>query len=92
MSQAERPATRRGADAIRAAIEEFELRQRLDEPDGSVRSSDRYDLSWAHGRIDAARRAAQADVVTADEALGWLAEIVGMELPDNGDEDAYDRD
>lgn len=73
---------RRDADAVEALIEEFELRSRIDEPDGSLERSGAYDLSWAHGRIDAARRAAEADVITADEALTWLATEVGRELPD----------
>lgn len=77
------PQTRRGAAAVEAAIEEFELRTRLDEPDGSVERSGDYDLSWAYERIDAARRAADADVITSDEALAWLATEVGRELPDD---------
>lgn len=77
------PRTRRGAAAVEAAIEEFELRTRLDEPDASVARSGDYDLGWAYDRIDAARRAADADVITSDEALAWLAAEVGRELPDD---------
>ncbi len=73
---------RRDADAVEALVEEFELRSRIDEPDGSGVRPGSYDLSWAHGRIDAARRAAEADVITADEALAWLAAEIGRELPD----------
>ncbi len=82
---------RRGAAAVEAAIEEFELRTRVDEPDGSVAEPGSYDLGWAAGRIDAARRAADADVITSDEALEWLASEVGRELPDEGLEDEHDR-
>lgn len=85
------PRDRRGAAAVEAAIEEFELRTRVDEPDGSVAEPGRYDLSWAAGRIDAARRAADADVITSDEALEWLAGEVGRELPDEPLEDEHER-
>lgn len=80
--------TRRAAAAVEALIEEYDLRTRIDEPDGASIQPGTYDLSWAHGRIEAARRAAEADVVTADEALEWLAAEVGRELPD----DALDED
>lgn len=72
----------RGAQAVEAAIEEFEVRERIDEPDVSAQRPGDYDLGWAHDRIEAARRAADADVVTAEEALDWLAAAVGRELPD----------
>ncbi len=72
----------RGPKAVEAAIEEFELRERIDEPDASAARPGDYDLGWAHERIEAARRAADADVVTAEEALDWLAAAVGRELPD----------
>lgn len=85
------PRTRRGSAAVEAAIEEFELRARLDEPDASVAKQGDYDLGWAHSRIEAARRAAAADVVTADEALEWLANEVGRELPTDVFDDDYDR-
>lgn len=85
------PSKRRGAAAVEAAIEEFELRERLDEPDGSIAASGDYDLAWAHGRIDAARRAAEADVITAEEALEWLAEAVGRELPTEDLDEEYER-
>jgi hypothetical protein len=87
------PRTRRGAAAVEAAIEEFELRERLDEQGPEAADPGDYDLSWARGRIDTARRAADADVVTADEALAWLAEEVGRELPTSAlDEDDYARE
>ena len=82
--------TRRGAAAIEAAIEEFDLRTRLDEPDGSVDRIGDYDLAWARDRIDAARRAAEADIVTSEEALAWLAAEVGRELPDDQPDEALD--
>lgn len=81
MSERAPRSTRRGADAVEAAIEEHELRTRIDEPDASGAASGDYDLSWAWSRIEAARRATAADVVSADEALGWLAAQVGRELP-----------
>ncbi len=84
---AQRPRTRRGAAAVEAAIEEFELRSRLDEPDASVTEPGDYDLGWAYGRIEAARRAADADVISSEEALTWLAAEVGRELPDELDEE-----
>lgn len=80
--------TRRGAAAIEAAIEEFDLRTRLDEPDGSMDRVGNYDLTWARDRIDAARRAADADIVTSEEALAWLAAEVGRELPDDDPDEA----
>ncbi|TVR37636.1 MAG: hypothetical protein EA388_01270 [Nitriliruptor sp.] len=80
--------TRRGAAAIEAAIEEFDLRTRLDEPDGSMDRLGNYDLAWARDRIDAARRAADADIVTSEEALAWLAAEVGRELPEDDPEEA----
>jgi hypothetical protein len=83
MTERVSPRRRRGAEAIEAAIEEFELRTRMDEPDASVSEPGDYDLSWALGRIDAARRAAEADVITADEGLAWLASEVGRELPED---------
>jgi hypothetical protein len=83
MTERVSPRKRRGAEAIEAAIEEFELRTRMDEPDASVSEPGDYDLSWALGRIDAARRAAEADVITADEGLAWLASEVGRELPED---------
>ena len=84
----QRPRTRRAAAAVEALIEEYDLRSRIDEPDGATVAPGSYDLSWAHGRIEAARRAAEADVVTAAEALDWLAAEVGRELPD----DSFDED
>ena len=81
--------TRRGSAAVEAAIEEYELRERTDEPHRPAAPAGDYDLAWVRGRIDAARRAADADIVSADEALSWLAAEVGQELPDDAplDED-----
>lgn len=84
MSNMETPRQRRGPQAVDAAVEEFEIRTRLDETDSGVAATGNYDLGWAAGRIDAARRAADADVITPDEALDWIAWEVGRELPDDG--------
>jgi len=71
-----------------AAVEAFELSQRLDEPDGSYRPDGDLDLSWARHRIQTARRAAAADVVTAEEALEWLAATMADDRADEvGDEE-----
>jgi hypothetical protein len=91
MSERTTPRTRRGVAAVEAAIEEFELRERLDEQDAAVTAAGDYDLEWARGRIEAARRAADADVVTAEEALDWLAQSVGREPLDVAVDDDYDR-
>jgi hypothetical protein len=91
MTERVTPRRRRGAEAIEAAIEEFELRTRIDEPDASVSEPGNYDLSWAFGRIDAARRAAEADVITAEEGLAWLASEVGREIPEEDLEEEPDR-
>jgi hypothetical protein len=91
MTERATPRTRRGADAVQAAIEEFELRQRLDESGPEQAAPGDYDLAWAHTRIDTARRAAEADVITADEALEWLAEAIGRELPGEEFDEDYDR-
>ncbi len=85
------PRVRRGSAAVEAAIEEFELRTRIDEPDAAVSRDSDVDLAWARTRIEAARRAADADVVSADEALDWLAAAVGRELPADPADDDYDR-
>jgi hypothetical protein len=83
--------TPRGPEAIEALIEEFELRDRLDEPDAPFRRSVDMDLRWAHGRIGAAQRAAAADIVTYEEAMEWLASTVGRELPSTLDDEEYER-
>lgn len=79
--------TRRGAEAVEAAIEEYEIRTRIDEPDEAIHRPSDHDLRWARSRIDTARQAAEADVITPDEALAWLAGEVGRDLPDESDED-----
>ncbi len=81
---------RRGPAAVEAAIDEFELRERVDETDRAHPDA-MLDLSWVRDRIDVVRRAADADIVTAEEALEWIAAVVGRELPDTLDEDR-DRD
>jgi hypothetical protein len=87
MSTRQTPRPRRGPDAVMAAVEAFEVSQRVDEPDGSFRSSGDLDLTWARERIDTARRAAAADVVTPEEALEWLAATVTDERTDDLDVD-----
>ena len=84
------PRPRRGAEAVMAAVEAFELSQRLDEPDGSYRTAGDLDLSWARNRIETARRAAAADVVTAEEALEWLAATMADELDVDVDDDRWE--
>ena len=84
------PRPRRGAEAVMAAVEAFELSQRLDEPDGSYRPAGDLDLSWARNRIETARRAAAADVVTAEEALEWLAATMADELDVDVDDDRWE--
>ena len=91
MTERATPTKRRGAAAVEAAIEEFELRTRLDEADASGNQPGDYDLSWAYDRIDAARRAADADVVTSEEALYWLAAEIGRELPDEEFDEDHER-
>lgn len=88
MTEPRTPRTRRGAEAVEAAIEAYEVAQRTDEPDLSVRGEGDLDLGWVRGRIDAARQAADADVVSSDEALAWLADTVSRELDLDTDEDA----
>ena len=88
MTEARTPRTRRGAEAVEAAIEAYELAERTDAPDPSVRGDDDVDLSWVRDRIDTARQAADADVVSSDEALAWLADAVNRELDLGVDEDA----
>jgi hypothetical protein len=84
------PRARRGAEAVMAAVEAFELSQRLDEPDGSFRPEGDLDLSWARNRIETARQAAAADVVTAEEALEWLAATMADELDVDVDDDRWE--
>ena len=88
MTEPRTPRTRRGAEAVEAAIEAFELAQRTDEPDPSVQGEGDVDLSWVRDRIDAARQAADADVISSEEALAWLADTVNHELDLDPDEDA----
>lgn len=88
MTEPRTPRTRRGADAVDAAIEAYELAGRTDEPDAAVRGQEDVDLSWVRHRIDAARNAAEADVVSSQEALAWLADTVNRELDSDLDEDA----
>lgn len=90
MTERRAPRPRRGHDAVMAAVEAFELSQRLDEPDGSYRSAGDLDLTWARSRIETARQAAAADVVTAEEALEWLTVTVADER--DGEVDVDERD
>jgi hypothetical protein len=90
MPRKDRHAARRGPDAVNAAIEELEIRRRLDETDPSqVRAGD-YDLRWAASHAGDVPLAAGTDVYTPDEALERIAEAVGRELPEDPD-DEYDR-
>lgn len=82
-----RESARRGHTAVEALIEEYDVLSRTDETDSSFLASRPYDLRWAHDRIGAAQRAADADVVTYEEALEWLAGSVGRELPDEALDD-----
>ena len=86
------PRPRRGYDAVEAVVDERDLRERMDEPDGSYTRPGDYELDAA-ARLtgDQARRAAATDVYTSDEALDDVARRVGMEFPDVGDDD-YDRE
>ncbi|MFO7960339.1 MAG: hypothetical protein R6U94_05290 [Nitriliruptoraceae bacterium] len=92
MTTRETPRPRRGPDAVMAAVEEFEVRQRLDEPDGSYRATGELDLTWARDRIETARRAAEADVVTPEEALEWLSATVTDERTDEPEADEQGPD
>ena len=87
MTEPRTPRTRRGAEAVDAAIEAYELARRTDEPDPSVRGDGGLDLGWVRERIDAARNAADADVVSSEEALAWLAETVNREVDLDLDDD-----
>ena len=88
MNEPRTPRTRRGAEAVEAAIAAYERSQRTDEPDPAVRGEGDVDLSWVRDRIDAARQAADADVVSSEEALAWLADTINHELDLETDEDA----
>jgi hypothetical protein len=87
MTTRQTPRPRRGPDAVMAAVEAFEVSQRLDEPDGSFRAIGDLDLTWARDRIETARQAAAADVVTPEEALEWLAATVTDERTDGLEDD-----
>lgn len=85
------PRSRRGYDAVEAAVSERELRDRIDEPDPSFREPGAYDLGVAGDLAgERARRAAASDVYTADEALDDVAGQVGLEVVDDEDDD-YER-
>ncbi len=86
------PRARRGVEAVMSAVEAFELRQRLDEPDGSYRPDGDLDLSWARNRIETARQAAAADVVTPEEALEWLAVTMADERDVEMDDDGWETE
>ena len=87
------PRTRRGVEAVEAALDELDIRQRIDEPDPSAARPGDYDLAGIDERVGSEhpRFAAATDVYTADEALGELAEAVGRELPDDDADDGYDH-
>ena len=87
MTERPTPRPRRGPEAVMAAVEAFELSQRVDQPDGSYRAAGDLDLTWARSRIETARQAAAADIVTAEEALEWLTVTVADERDDEVDPD-----
>lgn len=89
----DRPATprrrREGLDAIEAALDEQDIRDRIDEPDESVRRPGDYRLDGVDRVAGPTRHAAEADVYTPDEALLDLAGGVGREVVDDDLEDDY---
>lgn len=80
-SERRTPRTRRGAEAVEAALEELEIRQRVDEMDPSADAPGDYDLTWARERVDDIARAAATDLTTPGEAMEDVARAVGRELP-----------
>ena len=86
------PRTRKGVDAAQAALDELEIRERIDEPDPSAARPGDYDLAGADERVGRQPRvAAASDIYTPDEALDDLATALGREVPATGDDD-YDHD
>jgi hypothetical protein len=76
------PRTRRGAEAVEAAIDELEIRDRIDEPDGSMSPAREHQLGWVRDHVgEDTRRAAETDVYTPDEAMERVASTVGREYP-----------
>jgi hypothetical protein len=76
------PRTRRGAEAVEAALDELDIRERIDEPDGSMAAEGEHDLAWVRTHVgDDARLAAETDVYTPDEAMERVAGTVGREYP-----------
>jgi hypothetical protein len=76
------PRTRHGAEAVEAALDELEIRERIDEPDESMANAGEHDLAWVRAHVgDDARVAAETDVYTPDEAMERVAGAVGREYP-----------
>lgn len=78
----------RGAEAVEAAIDELDVRSRVDETDPSMAEPAELDLAWASDHTRDPKDRAAADVLHPDEVLDDLAHEVGRELPDEApDED-----
>jgi DNA relaxase NicK len=76
------PRTRHGTEAVEAALDELDIRERIDEPDASMASAGEHDLRWARDRVgDDARFAAEADGSTPDEVMERIASAIGREYP-----------
>lgn len=86
------PRTRKGIEAAQAALDELEIRERIDESDPSVTRPGDYDLAGLDERVGGQPRvAAGSDIYTPDEALDDLAGALGREPPHARDDD-YDHD
>jgi hypothetical protein len=83
------PRTRHGAEAVEAAIDELDIRERIDEPDASMSATGGQDLAWVREQVgEDTRVAAETDVYTPDEAMERIASTVGREYPpDEPDEE-----
>jgi hypothetical protein len=77
--------TRHGEEALDAALDERDIRERTDEPDASQAQPGDYDLSEVVD--DRLRVAAGTDVYTPDEALDDIASGLGRELPTDASDD-----
>ena len=85
------PRTRRGVEAVEAALDEQDVRERTDETDASVERPGDYRLDEVDTLGRDGRMAAGTDVYTPNEALDDAAGAIGREVPDDGSEDDYDR-
>lgn len=86
------PRTRRGIEAVEAALDERDVRERIDETDGSVDRPGNYRLDEVDELGRDGRMAAGTDVYTSDEALDDAAGAIGREVSDDASEDDYDHD